>query len=477
MPRESGPVRIDQGLPRTTRSGASPGLVLTVMCVGYFLVLLDVTIVNVALPSIGSALHADLSSLQWVVDAYSLALAGLMLGAGAIGDRHGHKPIVMSGLALVGVASLGCGLAPGPAVLIACRALQGAAAALLLPGTLAVIAQTFPQPAARARAIGTWAGIGSIALPAGPLVGGALVQSIGWRAVFLVNVPIVVPALAVARRVVVARPTRHHGRPDFAGIAVGAALPTAVTFALIEAGRQGLDPAVVGASLVAVGLAVALPAVERRAATPILPPTLLRSPGFVIANAVAGTMNLASLGLLFVLTLYLQQVEHRSALEAGVRLVPLFAPLSVLAPLAGRVVARTGPRLPMTIGLLLAAAGMAGLAVLDGRRGDAALLPTLVLWGVGLGILTPAVVTAAVHAVPAGSAGLASGVNNTARQAGGAVGIAALGALAGRPAGSAFLHGFHAAALIGAALLLVCAAATLRFGPPHERVEAATRAR
>jgi MFS transporter, DHA2 family, methylenomycin A resistance protein len=176
----------------------APRLVLVVMCVGYFLVLLDVTIVNVALPSIASGLGATVRGLQWVVDAYAITLAALMLGGGTIGDLRGHKRIVLAGLALFGLASLGCGLARSTGVLVAFRALQGVGAALMLPGTLAVISNTYPGERERARAIGLWAGIGSAALPAGPLLGGVLTQTIGWRAVFLLNVPIVMAALVVA---------------------------------------------------------------------------------------------------------------------------------------------------------------------------------------------------------------------------------------------------------------------------------------
>ncbi|HEY1567994.1 MAG TPA: MFS transporter, partial [Solirubrobacteraceae bacterium] len=200
---------------------------------------------------------------------------------------------------------------------------------------------------------------------------------------------------------------------------------------------------------------------------PLLPLALLRERAFVIANGVSGAMNLATLGLLFVITLYLQDVRHDGALTAGVLLLPLFAPLSILAPLGGRIVARTGPRLPMTAGLILAAAGMALLTLTDAGTSYVTLLPAVLVWGVGLAFLTPAVVSAAVAAVPAGRVGLGSAVNNTARQAGGAVGIAAFGAIASDPGSPAFLRGFHTVAIVAAALLVAAAAATLML--PRDR--------
>jgi DHA2 family methylenomycin A resistance protein-like MFS transporter len=437
---------------------SSRSVVLIVMCVGYFLVLLDVTIVNVALPSIGSDLGAGVSGLQWVVDGYAIALASLMLAGGTIGDLHGHKRVVLTGLATFGIASVGCGLAPGVGSLVGFRVLQGAGAALLLPGTLAVITNAFPGRGEQARAIGIWAGIGSVALAAGPLLGGALVQGVGWRAVFAINAPIVAVAFAVALRVV-RESTDPQGRHlDAPGVALGGLALAAVTFAFIQAGHGGVDGTVALAAVLALVLVTAFLAVERSQAEPMLPLGLFRRRDFSTANAVAGAMNLGTLGLLFVLMLYLQRVQGRSALQAGLAVIPLFAPLSLLAPFAGRLVARIGSRLPMAGGLITAAIGIALLARVGAHSSFAALLPGLLLWGIGLGLLTPAVVAAAVGAVPADRAGLGSAVNNTARQAGGAIGIAAFGALAGRPGTPGFVGGLHAVALVTAVLYL---AATL----------------
>jgi MFS transporter, DHA2 family, methylenomycin A resistance protein len=432
-------------------------LTLVVMCVGMFLVLLDVTIVNVALPRLQADLGAGVGSLQWIVDGYAVALASLMLPCGDLGDRHGHKRVVLAGLAAFGAGSLAAGLAPGAGLLVAGRVVQGVGAALLLPGTLAVVSRAYPDAAQRARAIGIWAAISSLALPAGVIAGGALVDGPGWRWAFLVNLPLIAVALPVTARVV--RESREPAAraPDVPGAALTAALLAALIFAIIAGS--------VAASVAAAALLAALVAVERRRSDPMLPAALLRRPAFAAANVVAAAMNLGTLGTLFVLTLFLQDVQGRSALGAGVAILPAFGLLAVVAPLTGRLVGRIGPRGPMVAGLLVAAGGLALLA-------DDALLVASMLWGLGLGLLTPAVVAAAMGAVPAERAGLAAAVNNTARQAGGAIGIAASGAVAGSPARAGFVHGFHGVALGAAALYVVAAALAWAALPSRERPSA-----
>jgi DHA2 family methylenomycin A resistance protein-like MFS transporter len=335
----------------------------------------------------------------------------------------------------------------------------------MLPGTLAVITNAYPGEQDRARAIGVWAAIGSVALPAGPLFGGALIQAASWRLIFFLNVPLVAVAVAVAA-VTVHESTAPRGRRlDHAGMALGAVLLALVTFALIEGGRSGPSAIVIAAAISAVVAGLAFIATEARREDPMLPLPLFRDARFSTANTVAGVMNLCTLGLLFALTLYLQDVRHHSALAAGVELLPLFLPLSLIAPLGGRLTGRSGPRTPMLVGALLAAVGVGLLIALGDTSGYLTLLPALLAWGVGLAFLTPAVVAAAVGAVPDDRAGLASAVNNTARQASGAVGIAAFGALAGQPGRPGFLAGFHLAAGIAAGLLLLAAILTSRYIP------------
>jgi DHA2 family methylenomycin A resistance protein-like MFS transporter len=441
-------------------------VVLVTMCVGYFLVLLDVTVVNVALPAISDALDPGVGGLQWVVDGYALPLAALLLAAGTTGDRRGHKRVAMTGLAVFGLGSLACGLAPGTATLVAARAVQGVGAALLLPTTLAIIGRAFPERSEQARAIGVWAAVGSAALPAGPLLGGALVQWLSWRAVFLVNVPIVLVAAVVAQRTVTESRERAARPLDVPGVLTGAGFLAALTAAVIESERDGLTGLVWIAGLLAALLLGCFVVVERRAADPLLPLRLLRRPAFTVSNATAGTMNFGTLGLLFLLTQLLQSVQGRPALQAGVALLPLFLPLTLVAPYAGRLVSRIGPRVPVVLGLVVAAAGVALLRGVTADSTYARLLPALLLWGVGLAVLTPAIVSAALAAVPGDDVGLGSGVNNTARQAGGVLGIALYGAVAGSPDHvGGFLDGVGQCALVTAVLFVLAACLCLRFVP------------
>jgi DHA2 family methylenomycin A resistance protein-like MFS transporter len=375
-------------------------MLLALLCVGIFLVQLDVTVVNVALPSIRTDLSTTLAGQQWVVDGYMIALAALLLICGALGDRIGHRRLVLAGLGVFGLASLGCGIAPTIETLVAVRALQGVGAALLLPGTLAVITDLYADSAARARAVGIWAGAGALALPSGPLLGGALVSGLGWRAVFLINLPIIALGLPLAWRLV---PRQR--------------MPHRVARTRL---RIGAD--------------------------------------FVGANVTAGLMNLVGLGTVLVLTLYLQEHLGHNPLKAGLELLPLFLPLAVLGPISGRITARYGPRLPMTAGLALGAAGSASLLAVRDGSGYAAVVPVELGLGIGMGLLTAAVVNAAVASLPPDRAGLASGVNNTSRQAIGALGIAVYGAVAGQPAG--IVAGLHTLAWIGSGLWILGLAIT-----------------
>lgn len=425
--------------------------VLITMCAGMFLVQLDVTVVNVALPAIGADLRTGLAAQQWVVDGYTVVPAAFLLTGGALGDVFGHRRIVLAGFALFGVASAVCGLAGTAPGLVLARAGQGLGAALLLPGTLAVITNAYPAPAERARALGVWAGVSALALAAGPVLGGAVVAAAGWRPVFWLNVPVVLAA-AIATARLAPRGERVPGRRvDVAGVATAALALGAGVYAVI--GGSGV------AGVVAVVALAAFCRVERRSADPMLPRDLL---GTVGPNFVSAAMNFTGIGAILVLTLYLQGVRGFGPLESGLAVLPLFGPLAVLAPLAGRLTARFGPRPLMLPGLALGVLGMLNLVLVRQDSGYPALLPTLLGLGVGMGLLTTAAVTAAVAATPPGRAGVASGVNNTARQTGGALGVAVLGTVVGEPARTAtFVTGLHTAGVIAAALWLTAILVTL----------------
>ncbi|MDQ0382319.1 MFS transporter [Amycolatopsis thermophila] len=417
--------------------------VLLTQCAGMFLVQLDVTVVNVALPTIGARFQAGVPALQWIVDGYTVVLAALLLSGGALGDAIGHRRVVLAGLGVFGLASAGCALAPGTTVLVVFRVAQGIGAALLLPGTLAVITRTFPGRREQARALGIWAGVSALALAAGPLLGGLLVTAVGWRSLFWINVPLT--ALAAAGTLLVPADPPGGRRIDVRGTVTGAIALASLVYAVIQ---SNIPAAVLG-----VIAAVAFVAAERTSPAPMLPLTLLRSRTFAAANVVAGAMNFVGLGTILLATLYLQGVHHAGPLTAGLAMLPGFLPLSLLAPVTGRLTARFGPRPVMIAGLVTGAAGLLGLLRVTPVSGLGTFLIAFFFLGVGLGLLTAAVVAAAVGGVPAGQAGVASGVNNTARQACGALGIATFGALAGSPAQPAsFVHGLHTAGVLGAAL-------------------------
>ncbi|TNC22681.1 MFS transporter [Amycolatopsis alkalitolerans] len=402
-----------------------------------FLVQLDVTVVNVALPTIGRELGAGVGTLQGIVDGYAVVLAALLLAGGALGDVLGHRRIVATGFATFGLASAACALAPSGLALVAFRAVQGLGAALLLPGTLAVITNAYPGRRERARALGVWAGVSALALAAGPVLGGALVAAGGWRILFWLNVPLVALAI-LASLALIEDDHRAPRRVDFAGAASAAVTLAALVFAVIE----GSGVSVAAAAVAAVVFVV----VERRAPEPMLPGALLRSRQFAGANLVAGAMNFVGLGMILVLTLYLQGVLRYGPFDAAVRLLPGFVPLSLLAPVSGRLVGRFGPRPLMIAGLAVGAVALLNLLRVTTGTGYLTVLPSWLGLGIGMGLLTAAVVSAAVGGVPPDRAGLASGVNNTARQAFGALGVAVFGHY------GTFAAGLHTAGILGAAV-------------------------
>jgi DHA2 family methylenomycin A resistance protein-like MFS transporter len=432
----------------STHSDALPLATVAVTSLGFVVVQLDVNIVNVALARIGTELGAQMSALQWVVDAYTLAFAALLLTGGALGDRFGSRRCFAAGFFLFTLASLACGLAPSIAGLVAARAVQGVGAALLVPSSLALLSHACGRDdRRRARAVGLWTAAGGLALAAGPILGGALVDLIGWRSVFLVNLPVGAAGIWLTLALLDETALGAVAAPlDLPGQTLAILALVGATDAAIEAGARGwADPAVVAGLALGVTAGVGFIAVERRTARPLLPLALFRSAAFSTATAVGFLVNLTVYGLFFVLSLYLQLVLGYEPLHAGIAFVPITA-IVILANIGGgRLTAGLGPRLPMAGGLAIGAAGFALLALtVAPAAAYARLLPGMLLIPVGIGIAVPAMTATILSAVERTKSGMASGVLNTVRQVGGATGIALFGAAASGGA-TALTSGLRAA--------------------------------
>jgi DHA2 family methylenomycin A resistance protein-like MFS transporter len=455
-------VRRMQNIPhRPTRL---PAIILATS-LGFVLVQLDVTIVNVALARIGAGLGMGIAGLQWVVDAYTLAFASLLLSAGALGDRFGARRAFIAGFALFVAASLGCGLAPGPTTLIAARVAQGVGAALLVPSALALLNHACrDDAAARARALGLWTAAGSAAMAAGPVLGGLLIDTFGWRSIFLVNLPLGVVGILLSRRFL-EESGSGSGALDPAGQLLGIITLFGLTGAVVEAGDLGWRAPLVLAGLAATVLSGAgLLLAEARGARPMLPLHFFGHAGFSAATLIGFLLNLSFYGMIFVFNLYLQHVRHYSPAASGIAFLPV-PPVVILANIAaGRLAARLGPRLPMAVGLAVGAVGFVLLGRIDAGTPYVAMLPGLLLSSGGLGLVVPSMTMAVLSAVPRARSGVASGVLNTVRQAGGAIGVALFGSFfaADGVAGMQVVFAVSAA-LVGVAAIF--AAVALRARP------------
>jgi len=429
---------------------------LVAICAGYFMVILDAMIVNVALPSIGRELRASVAGLQWVTAGYTLVFAGLLLSAGTLGDRYGPKRVLQTGLAVFTLASTACGLAPSTAILVAARLLQGLGAALMVPASLALLQAAYPDRAARARAFGIWGGVAGIAAASGPILGGVLIAGLGWRAIFFVNVPFGLAGMVLTARSVPA-PSGRRRALDLPAQVLGVVALGALTAALIEAGPLGWSsPAVLAGFGVAAVAGLAFVAAERAAAAPMLPLRFFANHTFSAANAVGLLINFGFYGQLFVATLYFQDIKGYSALLTGLALLPEGITVSGGSFVSGRIMARTGPRVPMIAGLALGGLGLLGWLSTGPHSAYAVLVVPLLAAGLGMSLTMPAATTAVMSSAPADRAGMASGVVNTARQVGGALGVALLGTLVSHRV--YFIPGLHMAVVIGgAAFLLGCA--------------------
>jgi EmrB/QacA subfamily drug resistance transporter len=432
-------------------------------------------VVNVALPTIGRELGGGLMGQQWVLDGYLLTLSALLLSGGAAGDRHGRRRVFIGGLVVFTAASLVCGLAPSIGWLIGARLVQGVGAAALVPGSLALIDAGILDED-RGRAVGIWAGMSGVTTALGPFIGGWLVDAASWRWVFFLNLPLAVAVLWIAaRHIPESRGPAARGRPDVLGTAAVTVGLAGVIYALIEAPSRGWTFGTAAALGAGAAALVAFPLIERRAQAPLLPPQLFRSRQFTGANLTTLAVYTAVGGALFLLALQLQQSLHYSALAAGLSMLPMTIIMLIGSPWAGALAQRTGPRLPMTIGPLIAAGGLALMArTVPGATYVGAVLPAVVVFGVGLAVTVAPLTAAVLAAVPDAYAGTASGVNNAIARVAGLLAIAVLPVAAGISAGPGepLGPGFSIAMLITAACCVfggIIAALTVRTGGDFAR--------
>jgi EmrB/QacA subfamily drug resistance transporter len=403
---------------------------LGAMSFALFMVMLDNTAVNVALPSIQEDFGASLAALEWTVNAYTLTFAVLLVTGGRLGDIFGRRRVFLGGVVVFSLASATIGFAPTEGWLVASRALQGIGAAFMMPGTLSIISNAFP-PEERGKAIGTWAGVSAIALAAGPLLGGWLTEDVSWRAIFFLNLPVAVGAVVVTLFAAEESRDETVGRTvDIPGIAALTVGLTALVFALVEGNAWGWgSPGIIGLLAVSAAAFAAFVAIERRAAAPVVDFDALRSKQFLGANVVAFMVSFGMLAMFFFLALYMQNILGYSPLEAGVRFLPSTVVIIFAGPIAGRLADRVGPRPLMVAGMLITALSLFWQSRIEVDTSYAFLAPAFVLMGLGMGLVMSPMSMAAMNAVDRSKAGVASGTLSMFRMVGGTFGVAALGAL------------------------------------------------
>ncbi|HET9437134.1 MAG TPA: MFS transporter [Gaiellaceae bacterium] len=448
-------------------------LTLAAVSFGLFMIMLDNTVVNVALPSIQRDLQADLSELEWIVTGYALTFASLMLVGGKVADAYGRRLIFVVGIVVFTVASFLCGVADSSEMLIGARVLQGAGAALMNPATLSIIAATFP-PRERGTAIGIWAGTSALALAIGPLVGGLITEHLDWSWIFFVNIPIGVLGIVASYLFIDESRDETHTSLDLPGLVTSGVGLFALTYALIEANTYGWTSArIVGAFVLAAVLLVSFVVLERRRRDPMLPLDLFRSGTYTGSNLVVLLVALAMFGVFFFVSLYMQNVLGYSAVQAGAAFLPMTILIILVAPIAGKTSDRVGSRGLMTVGMVLIAVQL----VLFSRLGEDAtfwnLLPALMLGGVGMALTMTPSAAAATRSVPVEKAGVGSAVLNSARQVGGTMGIAVIGAIMAAEAGGeqtveAFMRGFEVSLLVAAGIAVAGAVVAFVLVRPHE---------
>jgi EmrB/QacA subfamily drug resistance transporter len=436
-------------------------LVLAICCMSLFIVGLDNTIVNIALPAIRHDLHASMSGLQWTIDAYTLVLASLLILAGSTADRVGRRRTFQTGLVVFSIGSLLCGLAPGLGWLIGFRMVQAIGGSMLNPVAMSIITNTFTEPRERARAIGVWGGVVGISMALGPVLGGWLVAALGWRSIFFINIPVGVAAVALTAMFVPESRAARARRVDPVGQVLVLTLLAALTYAIIEGPGAGWSsPKILGFFALAAGALAGLLVCESRRTEPLLDLRFFHSAPFSGATVIAVSAFGALGGFLLLNTLYLQEARGLSALHAGLYTLPMAAMTVVFAPLSGRLVGSRGPRLP----LLLAGAAMT-VSILPFTRlavdtPVAVLMLCYVGFGFGFAMVNAPITNTAVSGMPPSQAGVAAAVASTSRQVGQSLGVAVVGSAVGHGAASSFAEASHA----GWWIIVGCGVAVFAFG-------------
>ncbi|MCG2630357.1 MFS transporter [Bradyrhizobium sp. WYCCWR 13023] len=443
------------GAPRNAPRLAT-SLTLAAMSLGYGVVQLDVTIVNTALDAMGKTLGGGVAELQWVVSAYNIAFAAFILTAGALGDRIGAKRIFIAGFAIFTAASLACALSPNAIVLIGARLVQGLAAAILVPNSLALLNHAYPDDRARGRAVAVWAAGASLALTAGPFVGGALITLVGWRAIFLVNLPIGVAGLWLSWRYATETTRARSREIDLPGQLAAIGALGALAGAIIEAGALGWDhPAVIAAFATSAILAALFVWREASTEQPMLPLSLFSHRLFTLTTIVGLLVNVAIYGLIFVLSLYFQRINGLSAWWTGLAFVPMMGavlPVNLLAP---RLAEPIGPCPIIVAGACISALGCLGLVWIEAGTSYPAIFAQMIAISSGLGLLVPPLTSTMLGSVEKARSGIAAGVLNATRQTGSVLGVALFGSLVASD--RAFMSGLHQSLIISAAVLLLAA--------------------
>jgi EmrB/QacA subfamily drug resistance transporter len=440
-------------------------LILAICCMSLLIVGLDVTIVNIALPSIQRELHAPVSGLQWTIDAYTLVLASFLMLSGSTGDRIGRRRTFQTGLVLFTLGSLLCSLAPGLGWLIVFRMLQAVGGSMLNPVAMSIITNTFTEPAERARAIGIWGGVVGISMALGPVVGGALVTSVGWRGIFWVNIPVGVAALILTALFVPESRAPHARRVDPVGQLLVIVALASLTYAIIEGPRHGWSSGlIIGFFALAVVAVAGLAVYEPRRVEPLIDLRFFRSAPFSGATVIAICAFAALGGFLFLNTLYLQDVRGYSALHAGLYTLPMAAMTVVFAPLSGRIVGARGPRLPLLVaGAAITVSGLM-LIRLTNTTPMSWLIVAYIIFGIGFGLVNAPITNTAVSGMPRTQAGVAAAVASTSRQVGSSLGVAVVGSVVLSALAGAFKLGFADASHVGWLIIAGCGVAVFAVG-------------